>query len=145
MQAKRIGATTSSGGVGAQHSETISIPLEPREEVNWHNYHASVGIEPESAGANANGFWALMCIEDPAVAIPSISSANLSAENFNSYIIATGAWVSSNESGLNFNIDLKTSRNCRAGTRVILAVRREGISAGNVRIVTTSFFHTVRK
>lgn len=145
MQAKRIGATTSSGGVGAQHSETISVPDSPREEINWHNYHASIGIEPESAGANANGFWALMCIEDPSVAIPSITSANLALEVFNQYIIAVGSWVASNEAGYNFEVAIKTSRNCRAGSRVILAVRREGISAGNVRIVTTSFFHTVRK
>ncbi len=145
MQAKRISVVSNSGGVGTQQSNTVTMPTTPREQINAHNIHLSMGIEPESAGANANGTWALLCLEDVGKGIPAISPALLTTETENFSIIAMGVWVASNEGPFNKQVDIKSSRTCLPGTRIVLAIRRDGVSAGNVRIISSVFFHTVRK
>jgi len=47
MQAKRIQVNEGNTGVGGQVNVLLSVPLEPREEVNSHNIWGSVSAEPE--------------------------------------------------------------------------------------------------
>ncbi len=55
---------------------------------------------------------------------------------------ACGVYAASNQTPYCKELELGTSRNCEARTRVVLRVSREGVSTGDVRIRSTMRFFT---
>ena len=141
MQRRRVHASTINTG-GASAILQLVGTIDETNGTNVHGVRASFIVEPEDANANANGNWVLWCIPDPVSAVPSASTSVLEVEGSNPYIWALGTWAATNETAYCKDIDIKTSRNCQAGARIVLSVDVEGISAGNARIRATLTYHT---
>ncbi len=146
MQAKRIQLTDATLAAGGQSNVILTVPDEPREAVNFHNIWAGFTVEPETAGANAQGIWVLYKIPLSTTPIPSISVANLNLEVFNFDIIACGVWGASNETPFTMEpIHPETSRTLNAGERLLLSVDVTGLTTGNASIISILCAHTTRK
>ncbi len=143
--AKRIAHESVAVGVGIQTQITLGPDATERLVVNYHNIWLSIAIEPESAGANANGKWVLFKRGDITAAVPSIGDGTIEAETYNQMIIACGVWVASNEGPYTMTTQLKTSRNLKANEDLIFANRMDGVSAGNVRLKMMMCANTVAK
>ena len=132
MQRARVHASSDSFGAGTEYS--LIYTIDESNGVNVHGLRVSFIVEPENADANANGLWVLWCMPDEVPAVPSPSTGLMELEGSNAFIWACGAYAASNQTPFCKDLDLQTSRNCQQGARVVLVVRREGVSAGNVRI-----------
>ncbi len=140
-QRKRIHALTDTGAVSTTHSNIGTI--DESNAVNVHGLRFSFAIEPENADANANGTWVLSCLPRITTAAVTPSIAGLEAEGDNPVIWACGVWAASNQTPFcNPDTEMKTSRNCQAGTRIVLQIFRQGVSAGNVRVISTLCYFT---
>ena len=145
MQAKRIDVNELNTGVGGAVEVTLTVPTEPREEVNFHNIWGSVSCEPQTADANAQGTWVLFIRKIGQVTVV-FNDANISAETQNAFIIACGVWSASNQSPFNsLPINPKTSRTLQPGDQLVLQSVSTGITAGNVSNRVMLCAHTVRK
>ena len=140
MQRKRIHAATSFFGLST--TGQLIATIDESNMVNVHGLRCDFSVEPENADANANGTWAISCLPRPSTAVPVISIAALELEADNPSIWACGVWAASNQTPYNKCIELKTSRNCQAGSRIVLSVRVEGVSSGNVRVIRTICYFT---
>ena len=133
---KRLSFATAANSVGQQ----LSVRFGPgtgsilRRLTNYHNIWFGVGVEPETADANANGTWVLWEKRDTNASDTQWSIANLNSDNFNMQIIACGVFVASNQTPWNFSSQLKSSRNFVANQELVFSLRLEGVSAGNVRV-----------
>ena len=145
MQAKRIQVAETNDGAGGQTSVELSVPSEPREEVNFHNIWGSVTVEPETAAANAQGTWVLYRQLDPAAPQVTFTDAFLNLETLNVDIIACGVWSASNETPYNTSFQIKTSRNIPSGGRLILSNTVTGITADLASNRVMLCAHTTRK
>ncbi len=144
MQAKRIQVAEVNTGVGANVNVTLAVPTEPREEVNFHNIWGSVSCEPQNAGANAQGTWALFILRENAT-FPTLTDVVVNGETHNISIMACGCWSASNESPFNISVNPKTSRTLQAGDRLVLTSVSTGITAGLVSSRVMLCAHTTRK
>ena len=144
-QAKRIAHVTNSSGVGIQINLQFGPDATERLQINYHNLWWSFICEPEAADANANGKWALILKKDVTAATPDIGDANIQNETFNQLIIACGVWAASNQTPYVFTEQLKSSRTLLAGEVLVLAVRLDGVTAGNVRTRLMMCSHTTAK
>ena len=144
MQAKRIQVNESNDGVGAGTRAAITVPLEPREQVNMHNIWFSVSAEPQDAAANSQGTWVLFTAESTE-SIPVFTDANVQLENSNNNIIACGVYSASNETPYNFSGHIKTSRNINPGGSLVIELVTTGITAGLSSNRVMLCAHTVRK
>jgi len=146
MQAKRIQVDVNVAvAVGSAHTTEIEVPLEPREEVNFHNIHASCIIEPVLADANSSGFWVLYVIPEGGAPI-FFNAGTLDSELNNRFIIAVGTWSASNQSPFNSgDINPKTSRTLNAGDKLAFGVSIQNTTAGNSLVETQLSAHTTRK
>ncbi len=130
-QPKRIDLNSTSAGIGL-----ISARFGPgtgtilRRLTNYHNIWGSISIEPQTAGANSNGWWVLWLKPDVTNADPSFNSTAMNDGTINQKIIACGTWACSNESVFNKEIHLQSSRNLVANMEMVLSVRIDGITAG---------------
>ncbi len=140
MQRKRIHAATGTAAVNV--ATTLVATVDETNAVNIHGMIADFSIEPENADANANGTWALTCLPRVTTAVPAIGISALETEGDNPVIIACGVWAASNQTPFNKTLVIKTSRNCQAGTRLVLSIRNEGVSAGIVRHIRTLCYFT---
>ena len=131
-QRRRVHAGDSSAGVGTNLDVIGTVDEGPA--VNIHGFRCSFNTEPENADANANGTWTIWCLPRQTTGIPATTLAALELEGDNPALWAVGLWASSNQTPFVTDVKLGTSRNCQAGTRIVLRVRREGVSAGNVDI-----------
>ena len=132
QQRRRVHAADQTGGAGTQLDVVGTVDEGPA--VNIHGFRASFTTEPENADANANGTWTVWCLPRQSTAVPGSSIGSLETEADNPVLWAVGMWASSNQTPSEKDIELRTSRNCQAGTRIVLRIRREGVSAGNVDI-----------
>ncbi len=103
-----------------------------RRLTNYHNIWGGFSVEPQTADANANGWWILWLNGDTNTTDPAWNDTNINSGNFNMLIIACGTWMASNESPFNaVPIHLNSSRNLVANQELVLTVRQNGITAGN--------------
>ncbi len=71
MQAKRIQVNEDNVGVAGGVNVVLTVPSDPREEVNFHNIWIGAAAEPELADSNMQGTWVLFVQVDPAAALPA--------------------------------------------------------------------------
>ena len=135
MERKRVHiSSTLKAGIGS--TTDLIATIDESNGVNAHNVHIHITCEPDSTAANAAGQWVLYCLPDEVSTVPSSAVAILEAEGANAFIWASGLWIASNETPWTLPPqDLRTSRNCQNGARLVLAVHVEGITAGSTRIV----------
>ncbi len=145
MQAKRIQVNEGNDGVAGTTSVSMTAPVDPREEVNFHNIWASVSVEPQDAGANCQGTWLLFLIRENAT-VPAFTDVVVNGETNNNSIIACGVYSASNESPFNSGpIHPSTSRTLQAGDRLGIQSIVTGITAGLASNRVMICAHTTRK
>jgi len=112
--------------------------------VNVHGYRAIVSIEPQDAGANANGFIAVWVLPGGLVQNTDLpnSIGALGDEDFAPYLWGVELWAASNETPYHWEFAPKTSRNIQRGGRIVLMVDVTGISAGLVSLNTLQTMFT---
>ena len=132
QERRRVHTISAAAGAGADTDLVATV--DEATAVNAHGVRFSMIAEPENADANANGNWALWCLPRISTAVPSTSEGGLELESDNPVMWAAGVWAASNQTPWNHNVELRTSRNCPAGTRLVLRVHRAGVSAGNVQV-----------
>ena len=138
---RRLDTNTDSNTVLQQNANDI-VEIEQSETAiaNFHGLHYCFSIEPEVGGANANGFWVLLCLPAGLIQrddLPETFGELADDTRFSPYIWGLGCWTASNEAPYHMEFAPKTSRNCEKGARVIAYVIKDGISSGAVRIVQT--------
>ncbi len=145
MQAKRIAVFESNLGAGSGVNAILTSPVEPREEVNFHNIWASASVEPQDAGANCQGTWVLYLIQENTPAI-NFTDVVVNGQGNNQNIIACGVFSASNESVWNSGpINVKTSRNLNPGDSLAMNCTVTGITAGLASTRVMICAHTTRK
>ena len=146
MQAKRIEVQETNDGAGTSTNATLTVPSEPREDVNFHNIWVGVSVEPQDAGANCQGTWVLHVVRDPASPLNNMTDAFINLETLNAEIIACGVYSASNEAPFNLPpTQIKTSRNINAGGRLSLISTVTGITAGLASNRVMLCAHTTRR
>ncbi len=135
IQRKRIHSSTTLDTAGV--IDNLIYTTDESNGVNVHGFRISMSFEPVDANANANIVWSLLCIPDETSLVPSLGNVQLEAEGSNAFIIATGNVVCSNETPVNVSEEIRTSRNCQNGARIVLQHFMQGVSAGNVRVLKT--------
>ena len=143
-QAKRIQVNETNDGVGGVTNAFLTVPTEPREEINFHNIWASVTVEPQDAGANCQGTWLLGILRENAT-MPTVTDVVLNGESNNAIIIACGVFGASNESVYNISIHPETSRTLQAGDSLFISSVVTGITAGLASNRVMLCAHTTRK
>ncbi len=145
MQAKRIVLNESNDTVGLGTSSIITVPTTPREEVNFHNIHWTVSVEPEGTDVNAQGTWVLFVLKEN-TSQPTFIDTTVVTEDWNSFIVAIGVFSCSNQSPFNLQPQtIKTSRTLQAGDSLILQSTITGITSGAASNRTMLSAHTTRK
>ncbi len=145
MQAKRIQYKTDDNALDGAVNVLLTTPLEPREEINFHNIWVSCGATPTTAGANASGVWVLFHRFVQTTA-PIFTETALTNEQFNMQIIACGLWEASNEKPWTLiPVQIKTSRNIGPGASLQLQMVVLNVTAGLVRTDVMLCAHTTRK
>ncbi len=145
MQAKRIQVGISpSTGIGGSGFVGLTVPTDPREQVNFHNMWYSFSCEPKDADANSQGNWVLYIVPAGGVFI-NWPDSTINNEVDNVRIIACGVWGASNQTPFNNGGQINTSRNLNPGDSLALSVTVTGTTAGQVSIKTMLCAHTVRK
>jgi len=132
MQRRRIHAEAFNQGVG--FTNNLIGEITESNGVNAHGLRLLASIEPEDAGANATGTWALICLPDELTPIPTLSIGALEAEGSNAFIWAVGTWAASNQFPRDLAIEIRTSRNCQNGARLVFQVFNGGVTAGLVSV-----------
>ena len=146
MQAKRIVVAESNDTAGLQTAAILSVPLEPREEVNFHNIWLGLTVEPQDAAANCQGTWVLYVEPDTTAPLFSFTDSIVNLENRNNQIVACGVFSASNESPFTMvPVQIKTSRNLEAGSRLIMSSTITGITAGAASNRVMLCAHVTRK
>ena len=145
MQAKRIQVGETNSGAGGFITTAIGPPTTPREENNFNNIWFSVSVEPQNAGANAQGTWVLFLLRENAT-IPAFTDVVINGEAHNANIIACGAWSASNEAPFNSGaMTLKSSRTLQAGDTLVIESIVTGITAGLASNRVMICAHVTRK
>jgi len=144
MQAKRAQVNEQNVGAGSATGVFLSVPTDPREEVNFHNIWAHISVEPQDAGANCQGTWVVWVRRENA---PSIifTDTIVNTEVNNAVIIAMGVFSASNESVYNNTVQIKTSRTLMPGDQLGLSTTITGITAGLASTRNMLMAHTTRK
>ncbi len=85
-------------GANAVGVSTRAIIAATESMENFHNIWISIAVEPENAGANANGQWALWAIRTASAkrAGPNATRANIADDENQDILVAAGAWVAAN-------------------------------------------------
>jgi len=145
MQAKRIVVNEANNGAGGVVNASIVAPLDPREEINFHNIWGSVSVEPSTGDANAQGTWILMLVKENMDA-PVLNDVTINGETFNAIIIACGVWSASNQTPYNSGaIHPQTSRTLMPGDTLILQSIVTGLTTGLASNRVMLCAHTTRK
>ena len=136
-QRRRLDAVSDTSTVN--ESKIVEIDLDETDAVNFHGMHYCFSIEPEDAGANANGFWVLYCLPAQVIATADLPAtfATLDNEDFLPYVWGVGCWTASNEAPFHYEFAPSTSRNCQRGARIMGRITATGVSGGAVRINQT--------
>ena len=132
-QKRRVVTGTDNVGVG---THLLDMDFIDSDVVNAHGFRFCASIEPENADANANGYWAVWCLPGGVIQNSDLPTTGGSLGNEDSapYLWGIGCWTASNQAPYHFEFTPKTSRTCQKGSRVVLRIIKDGVSAGNVRI-----------
>lgn len=140
-QRRRISTTTdANGNLNSIGSDNLEIEFDETNVTNLHGLRYCFSIEPENADANANGFWAVFCLPAGVIQnsdLPATIGTLGDESKWSPYLWGLGCWTASNQAPFHLEFNPSTSRNCQMGARVFAYVIKEGISAGNVRIIQT--------
>ena len=141
-QRRRLETTTNANAdLNDRSADRMTLDLDETNATNVHGLRYCFSIEPENADANANGWWAVWCLPSN---LPSIASlpqtiGELGDDADNSpFLWGLGCWTASNQAPYHGEFNPATSRNCQKGAKIVFGVVKEGISAGNVRIIQTA-------
>ncbi len=136
QEPKRIAIEVDTAGVGIQKHARFGPGSGSiiRRLTNYHNIWGSFSVEPQTADANANGWWILWLKPDVTQTDPAFTKTVINAQDFNQMIIACGTWMASNQTPFNKEIHLNSSRNLVANMELVLTVRQDGITAGNSQL-----------
>ena len=108
--------------------------------VNLHGYIAKVAMEPQDADANCNGIVAVWVLPGGVIQnsdLPQTYGEHGDDEKYGSYLWALEPFTASNQTPWHMTFAPKTSRNMPRGSRVVLQVSIQGVTAGLVRLNTT--------
>ncbi len=139
-QRRRLDAETASNAtLNSTTADNVQIVLSEGPSVNAHGLRYCFSIEPENAGANANGWWVLYCLPAQVITISQLPNSfiTLDNEDFLPYVWGVGCWTASNEAPYHYEFAPRTSRTCQKDARLLGTIVKEGISAGAVRINQT--------
>ena len=131
-QKRRIEVATGNPGVS---NNFIDIAFDNSTEVNVHGFRCEIAIEPEDAGANANGMIAIWVLPGGVIQNTDLplSYGAMGDEDFAPYLWGMSPWIASNETPTNFKFEPKTSRNVQRGGRIVVHLLIAGVSGGLVR------------
>ncbi len=132
MDKRRTEVATGTPGVG---NSFIDINFDSGTAVNIHGFRAMIALEPQDAGANANGAIGIYVLPGGTIQNSDLPVAygTFGNEDFAPYLWGMTPWIASNETPTLWEFAPKTSRNMQRGGRIVLDLRVEGISAGLVR------------
>ncbi len=139
-QRRRLNAESSANAtLNSNLVDETTIDLNEGPSVNVHGLRYCFSIEPETGGANANGYWVCYCLPAGQIQLADLpnSFATIDNEDFLPYVWGIGCWTASNEAPYHYEFTPSTSRTCQKGARVVGIVVKTGISAGSVRINST--------
>ncbi len=136
QQKKRLEVSTSQPGVSTNF---IDMDFIDDANVNVHGYIAQVSIEPEIGDANANGIMGVFVLPGGVIQNSDLPTTfgTWGDENHSQYLWAYHPWIASNQTPHNWMFAPGSSRNMARGSRIVLVVRVDGISSGQIRLNTT--------
>ncbi len=141
-QRRRLETTSDSDAVLNSNSQNrLQLDINEGIATNVHGLRYCFSIEPENADANANGWWVVFCLPAGLVSantdLPSTIGTLGDDTELSPYMWGLGCWTASNQAPYHGEFNPSTSRNCQRNARIVLYIVKEGISAGNVRIIQT--------
>jgi len=123
MQRRRVHASEI-GALPLNNQVSLIATVDESNGINAHGLRACfTAINTGATSAQSTGTWALFCIPDEISAVPGVDISELESEDSNAFIWAVGLWSSSTETPEKVEINIKTSRNCQRGARIVLRVR----------------------
>jgi len=137
QEPKRIDLSSTIQGVSGQAQARFGPGTGSiiRRLTNYHNIWGSFGVEPRTAGANANGWWVLWLNPDTGQTDPVFNFTNMNNDSLNMKIIACGTWMASNEQPFTSDaIHLNSSRNLVANQELVLSVFVNGITVDDAQV-----------
>ena len=140
-QKRRIEVATGTSGVANNY---IDIDFDNSTEVNVHSMRVNTAVEPQDAGANCNGIWAVWVLPGGVIGNADLptSFGSFGDENFAPYLWGMGVFIASNETPTTWEFAPKTSRNIQRGGRIVYHLLFAGVSGGLVRHNTSITCYT---
>jgi len=128
----------STGTPGISHSY-IDMAFVDDTVVNLHGYIAAVSIEPQDADANSNGMIAVWVLPGGVIQNADLPATfgQFGNEDFAPYLWGMKPFTASNQTPFNWEFSPKTTRNMQRGSRVVLHIFIQGVSAGVNRVNTS--------
>ncbi len=136
LQKKRLEVSEGTSGIGTSF---IDMSFDNDANVNVHGYIAQVAIEPRDVDANANGIVGVFVLPGGVIQNTDLPSTYglWGDEDLSQYLWAFAPWTASNQTPFHWIFAPKSSRNMARGSRIVLDVRVNGITAGLAQINTT--------
>ena len=118
---------------------TTTITNDEARKANFHNIHVNGRIQDDVVGTHFNrGFIVLICVDNADYSPGSFLTSN-DLEQAQGLVIAAKKWSLFGTASLHtagsifdFEMDIKTSRNCPKEGRLILLVTNDASSGGSV-------------
>ncbi len=129
---RRIEVATGFTAIG---NSFIDMNFDKGQAINIHGFRVEIALEPEQAGANANGIIGVYVLPGGIVQNSDLPVAfgTFGDEKTAPYLWGIHPWTASNESTHQWVFAPKTSRNMQAGGRIVVDLRIEGQTGGNTR------------
>jgi len=133
--------STSAPGISHNY---IDVDFVNDTVVNCHGYRAQVAIEPQDADANANGIIAVWVLPGGVIQNADLPTnyGGFGDEDFSPYLWGMVPWTASNQTPFHWEFAPNSSRNMQRGSRIVLHVFIQGMSAGLARLNTTQTMFT---
>jgi len=133
---RRLEVSTSVPGIS---NNFIDLEFVNDAMVNLHGYIAQFAIEPQDAGANANGIWAVWVLPNNTIQNADLPTTygEFGNEDRSQYMWGYGPFVVSNETPYHMMFAPKGTRNMARDSRIVLQILIGGITAGAARLNTT--------
>ena len=132
---RRIEVSTSTPGISHNY---IDVDFTDDTVVNLHGYRALVAIEPQDADANSNGMIAVWVLPGGVIQNGDLPATygSFGDEKYSPYLWAMVPWTASNQTPFHWEFAPKSTRNMQRGSRIVLHIYVQGISAGLNRLNT---------
>jgi len=133
---RRIEVATGFSGIGNNY---IDIEFDKGQVVNVHGFRMEMCLEPENQDANANGMLGIYVLPGGVIQNSDLPVAlgTFGDEDTAPYLWGIMPWCATNQNPAELKFTPKTTRNIQAGGRIVIDLRVEGITAGNVRHLTS--------